>query len=72
MKKLIRNYLDKSKAEEIEQNIQTSINAIVSKCSALPYDRQLEAVNRIKEGLSKRKSELEEELSELDSVINKL
>ena len=70
--RMIKAYIDKSKAEAIENDIQSTINGIVAKCSKLPYKRQLEAVGRIKSALAERKTELEEELSEVNEILTKI
>lgn len=72
MKNPLKNYLDKAKQEQIRADIETSINAIVSTTRRLPYQKQVEAVERIISSLEQRKVELEEELKEVEQCINKL
>ena len=72
MKNLLKNYLDKAKQEQIRADIETSINAIVSTTRRLPCQKQVEAVERIKQSLKQRKIELEEELKEVEQCIEKI
>lgn len=72
MKNIFKNYFDKAKQEQIRADIETSINSIVSTAKRLPYSKQVEAVERIKQSLKQRKIELEEELEDVKDCILKM
>lgn len=65
-------YFDRKKQEAIQQSIETDITSIVEKCKTLPYLKQLETINRIKENILHRKNELNNELQEIEQIIQKL
>ena len=72
MKSFFKNYIDKSRQEQIRSDIETSINSIVSTTKRLPYSKQVEAVERIKQSFKQRKIELEEELEEVKDCISRM
>lgn len=65
----ISKWIEKSKLQAIQKDIETSVNGIVSSAARLPYDKQLEAIERMKKQMEERRDSINKEVAEINKTI---
>lgn len=67
----INKWREAQKESENRRNLETTINTILSRVTELPYNTQVEVVERIAASLAEKEKKLLEEAREIRDNMNK-